>query len=661
VGTGAPPPADPAPAPPTETVRRIGYVPGFDGIRGAGLLLTLSYHHGVTWIPGGPFMISLFFTLSGFLIARLAYEEVALTSRFSVRGFLERRARRLLPAAILTLLGIMALEAIFGIGGGDRFRGDILAALGYVANWRLAYSGADYANLFSLGSPVQHFWSLAVEEQFYVAFPVLVLALRRFMSGRWTAAGMVLLALAAASFAAAWQIAGAQGSTGLAYYATYTRASEILVGVALAFLLRGEALFRLIDSRRGGRILGAAGIAGIGLMAFLMTRVSLSDPRFFRGGTIVNALCSVAIILACVYARRGVVARILELQPFVLLGKLTYSVYLVHWPLYLLLDRERTGLEGAPLFALRFAVTIAVSMFSYHLVEAPFRTRSGRWSTGRLTTSLAVPALATALLVLVMPVRETDNLDLGELDSVAAAGNPDVVVPVDGRPATIEMLLLGDSTAWSLTGGFERWNRAHDEQVRLDLYFSVGCTLATAGPVLSLGQIEHPLDTCTDFRSDLQSLLAANDYDVIMVMMGQKDLSEREIDGEFRSFGDPAFDEWWLEDVGGIVDILQQEATPVVWSTAAYVRVIRPTDIGASWDDYPDNAPARVDRLNELLRQVVDDRPGMIVADINRWLHEQPGGDDDRELRGDGAHWFEAGSEALVEWLMPQLLAATNR
>jgi hypothetical protein len=530
-----------------------------------------------------------------------------------------------------------------------------------VANWRLAYSGGDYAAAFVLEAPVQHFWSLAVEEQFYLAFPLVFVGLLAVFRGRWRRAGAVLGVVAAASFVAAWITASRHGNSGLAYYATYTRASEILVGVALAFAVQTRPARALRDGRAGPAVAGVAGLVGVIGLAFVWHNIGLTDDVVFHGGTIVNAAFTSLVIVACVQPVPGVVAGLLGTWPLRNLGKISYGVYLYHWPLFLWLDHERTGLGREALFGVRVAVTIAVAVASYHLVEAPFRTTGGRWSTGRLAAVLAVPALAVVALVMVVPVREPEMIDLSAIDSDAGPLFMDAVVPVDGAPPAARILLVGDSVSWTMLGGLAAWNEVDERQIHVDSYRAIACTLAEAGPVRSLGAMEQPLPPCEAFREGLATTLAANDYDAVVVAMGHKDLSDRRIDGgTFRHFGDPVFDDWWRGQADELASILAAEGVPVLWSTVPVAHIGRPEDPSRPPSSYPDNDPVRVERLNDLLTDVVGERDGMSVVDIASWLAEIPGGETDPGMRADGVHWTIDASDRLGEWLVPQVLEAAG-
>jgi peptidoglycan/LPS O-acetylase OafA/YrhL len=638
------------------------YTPGFDGLRGYGLIVILAYHHGVEAAKGGIFTVSMFFTLSGYLIATLALAEWAKTDRLSMRKFWERRARRLLPAAFLTVAGVVLLQYFFELGSGDRFRGDLLGALGYVANWRSATSGTDYAAMFTVESPVQHFWSLAVEEQFYLAFPLLFVGLLALTKGRWRVVGAVCGIATLASFAAAWLTASHEGSnSGLAYYATYTRASEILAGVALAFLVVTTPVQRFLRSGTGIVAVRVAGLIGLVGLTWLWTTVGLADPFVFHGATALNATLTCLVILACTSPSLGLVARGLGIWPLCNLGKVSYAVYLFHWPLFLVLDEERTGLGYWPRFALRLGVTVGLAALSYHLFESPFRFKIAKRSRPRLAAILGAGCALALALVVFVPVHESKTVSFTSSGDEGPIQRGEVAAPKGDAALATHVLMLGDSVTWSMLGGFESWNADHeDQQMLVESYRAVGCPLGGPAPVNSMDVIEQPTPDCRAFRPMLPGFLENNDFDAIVVVMGGKDLSEREIDGQWRHFGDPVFDEWFRGEVDALADILAVEGVPVLWTAWPHLQIAAANDPTSKWQDFDDNDPARVDRLNEIVAEEVGDRPLFQIADVGDWLREQPGGEDSRELRGDGVHFSVEGAERLGAWLVPQIVEAVS-
>jgi peptidoglycan/LPS O-acetylase OafA/YrhL len=633
------------------------YMPGLDGMRGVAMAAMLLYHHGVTFVSGAMFTVSTFFTLSGFLIATVVLGEHARTGRVSLPKFFEQRARRLLPAALAAIVLVVGLQYLFKVGSGPKFRGDLLAGVGYMTNWRLAASGSSYGALFQSEAPTQHFWSLAIEEQFYLAFPILLLTALWIGRKRLAVAGGLLAAAAAAAFAAAWVNASAHGNTGVTYYATYTRAGEILAGVALALIVATGPVKRLLDSRPGVVVTAVLGVAGIAGWFWLWHTIALNDPASFHGGVELNTLFTGLVILACISRRAGPAAHALSFTPVREFGKLSYGVYLYHWPLFLLLTTELTGLGSRPLFAVRVAATLAVAIASYHYLESPIRFRM-KMPRLRLAAGMALAVAAVVALIVTVPVHESDQVDLAAAQS-ATADSPLVVdqaTPQNGAATSANILLVGDSVVWSTLTGWDEWNASHSSQVHVDAYFSVACTLGQAsGPVRSLGVLEQPYDTCIHFRDDLPAALGQAKYDAIVVLMGNKDMSERQLDGEWRHLGDPVFDTWLRPQVDSLADILATEGVPVLWMKVPQLEIARANDPTSHPDMYADNDPARMARLNQIVSGELEGRPNFRFVDLPAWLRTQPGG----ELgptRIDGIHFSVPGAAAFTSWMVPQIL-----
>jgi lysophospholipase L1-like esterase len=168
------------------------------------------------------------------------------------------------------------------------------------------------------------------------------------------------------------------------------------------------------------------------------------------------------------------------------------------------------------------------------------------------------------------------------------------------------------------------------------------------------------MDTCVRFREDLPAALNQADYDAIVVMMGHKDMSERQVEGRWRHLGDPVFDEWLRPQVGELADMLSAEGVPVLWMKVPELRIARQNDPTSRWDMYADNDPARVDRFNEILAEQVADKPLIRLVDLPAWLRAHPGGETDPDIRPDGVHFSRTGAGQLTDWLLPQVFEAAG-
>jgi peptidoglycan/LPS O-acetylase OafA/YrhL len=670
---------------------RLPYLPGLDGLRAVALLAVLAFHHGYAWARGGFLGVSSFFTLSGFLIATLALGEWSATGRLAPARFWERRARRLLPAALVALAAIAVLQATLGIGSAPGFRGDLLAALGYAANWRAAATTGDYARLFSDPSPVAHLWSLAIEEQFYLLFPLLFPAVmlavrhRRRPGAGTAAAGAAWAALAAASFASAWVLArGGDGNSGLVYYATFTRAGELVVGVVAAHvyvLARRARADRPHRAPAGdgrptaggtpgtpaadrvapsladavGRAVPVAGALALAGLAVLWHATTLGTPGLFRGITAVNAGLTVLVVLATTTG--GPVARALGWPPLRALGRISYGAYLYHWPVFLVLDAQRTHV-GHPhwLFAARVGATVALAAASYRLIEAPVRFRLPL-SRPRLAAASAGAVALVAVVVLVLPVGGGAPTGVGLDPDAEEMG---WTVPA-GAPDPVRVLLVGDSVAWSLGPSFRAWNDS-DPPVGLAVegYTPFGCPLGGLDvPVRINGQPWRRGGDCRTWHDNLVAIVARADADVIVFTSGVFEMGERQFAGDWYHLGDPVFDRWLEERLAGIADVLASKDVPVLWGTLPHLRMRDPADLSVPWDELDENDPARVDRLNELVLEVVADRPGVEIVDLGAWARDLPDGEFGEE-RADGVHVAWAGAAELAAWLGPQVTAAAG-
>lgn len=414
---------------------RLPYVPALDGLRGLAVAAVLLFHAGVVAVPGGHLGVTAFFTLSGFLITSLLLVERHATGRVDLRAFWARRARRLVPAMLLTFPLVAFAVHLSPTAPADGLVGDAVAAALWVANWRFVVDEQTYADLFAMPSPFQHFWSLAVEEQYYLVFPLLlVLVLGRGARPRTGWFALLLGALVVASTLQLARLEAAGGGFGRAYYGTDARIAELLVGALLALALVRPDGLRVLGprARAATSVLGMAGLAGL-VAAFGV--VEKGDAVLYRGGLLAVAVCTAAVLAAAVQPG-SLPARLLSVPPLVQLGVISYGGYLFHWPVFLMITEESAG-DAPPLLLLsvQLAVTIALALLSYGLIEFPVRQQGFRlgpgltaWAGGA-TAGVAVIAVAAGTLVLPTPTVPAVTAP-GE--AAALPGQPPAAVPSPG-------------------------------------------------------------------------------------------------------------------------------------------------------------------------------------------------------------------------------------
>src|SRR4051812_13077448 len=304
-----PAPEKPEPGLGPDGVRKLGYVPALDGIRGIAVVAVLLFHGGVTWAKGGFLGVDVFFVLSGFLITTLLLEEVAEKGTVHLRQFWTRRARRLLPALIVVVVATALVPKLVSLdrSAGD-LRRDAAAALAYVANWRFVVDGASYFGRTAAPSPLKHTWSLAVEEQFYVAWPLIVLLVAR---GRRIWLALVAFLGAAASAVAMGLLFHPGGDPSRVYYGTDTHVQVVLLGALLATVMMWRRLRpgRAIMWTRPGRFsLALLGLGGAAVVGAILVRANGSATWLYRGGFAGLGLATCLVIAAVVLSPAGVLA-----------------------------------------------------------------------------------------------------------------------------------------------------------------------------------------------------------------------------------------------------------------------------------------------------------------------------------------------------------------
>ena len=354
--------------PPTKTEGgpRLPYLPGLDGLRAIAVIAVFLYHAEVGWAPGGFLGVDVFFVLSGYLITSLLLAEREFAH--GLRDFWIRRARRLLPAVLLVIATTLVITAIFLRGDLGRTRGDALSSVFYVTNWHLILGHHSYFAAFARPSLLQHLWSLAVEEQFYVIWP-LALTAGLAMLGRRRFVPLVALVALLSTIEMAVLFKGAGTDPSRVYYGTDTRAAPLLIGALLAFAWSPRRL-RPTIARGAGMVLDGVGAAAlVGLVAIFVS-VHDFDPALYRGGLTGIAVLA-AVVLAVLAHPAGRLSRIVGSRGMRWIGVRSYGIYLWHWPVIAL---TRPGIDvprGPITVILQAAVTVAQTNLNYTDIHSP--------------------------------------------------------------------------------------------------------------------------------------------------------------------------------------------------------------------------------------------------------------------------------------------------
>ncbi len=356
------------------------YMPGIDGLRALAVLAVIAYHLHPGWVPGGLLGVGIFFVLSGYLITDLLIAEWRREGRLNLKSFWLRRFRRLLPAMLVLLTAVAVWIWMIDRSRLPALQGDFLAALTYVSNWWLVYREVSYFESFGPPSPLGHFWSLAVEEQFYLLWPLLLaLGLRLQLRRGWLAGVMLVGAAASAAAMALLYEPGADPSR--IYYGTDTRAFGLLIGAALAVVWPSGKL-SAGTSVRIRRIVDWAGTAGLFAVLLMIVQSSQYDAFLYQGGFVLLSLAAAVTVAALVHPS-GQLGRILGWHPLRWLGVRSYGIYLWHYPV-IILTSPASGSDGISLVraALQLTATIGLAALSWKFVEEPIR-RGGMkaWGT----------------------------------------------------------------------------------------------------------------------------------------------------------------------------------------------------------------------------------------------------------------------------------------
>ena len=349
-------------------VPRLPYAPALDGLRALAVIAVLLYHAGLPWVPGGFLGVEVFFVISGYLITSLLLAEWSLQGRIDFQAFWLRRARRLLPALFTVLLAVAGFVVVFLPDEASGLRGDAFSSAVYVNNWYQIFGHKSYFETVGRPPLLRHLWSLAVEEQFYLLWPLLFALLMSARRPRLPP--LATLAGAAASIAAMAALYQPDTDSSRLYYGTDTRAGGLLLGAALAFVWKPGRT----GGRAGGLALNAVGLTALGTLTVCVLRINEFQAFLYRGGFTLVGLATAALIAAAVHPQARLVGRPLAWAPLRWVGMRSYGIYLWHFPVFMVTRPQLdVPIDGAPLLAARLALTVLFAALSYRFVETPVR------------------------------------------------------------------------------------------------------------------------------------------------------------------------------------------------------------------------------------------------------------------------------------------------
>jgi len=637
----------------------------------------LAAHTGIPGVTGGFVGVDVFFVLSGFLISSLLLDERIRSGRSNLPAFWARRARRLLPAALVMILTVVAFrsllppESILGI------RDAALSAALWSSNWRWAVHGTDYFAQGGTASPLQHTWSLAVEEQFYVLWPCLLaiawIGVTSVQQRRRALLSVSLLGAAGSAALTIWM--SGRATPGRVYFGTDTRAQELLIGAALAALLAPTWRWRGVPHRAqrsmqpAGRhplplLLSTAGLAVLGCAVHW----SHGTPGEFRHGLmLLVALASAALIAGLMLDTRTAVSRVLSSAPFVGIGRISYGIYLWHWPIFGVLNGARTGLHAYPLALVRVGATIAVAVASWFLIERPAQTL-------HLVPQRLLPAAATAVACVMAftawaapagPLATSPSAAAG-LDLPPGVSAPTSAVAVvrakpvvhtnkpvathaahHTGPLTVDV--FGDSIGWTIVQYFPG-----TPGITLVDHTNLGCGIVQGGPYRYFGQNYDDNATCDSWPSRWAAQVAADRPDEVLLVTGRWETMDRMYQDQWMHIGQPAFDTYLSSALQQAVHVLGATGAKVIVATEPYNRRGEQPDGSL----YPEDDPSRVARWNQLVAAQLAATPSVAKLDLSTKLCPNGtytwdvGG---VQVRSDGVHLSPAGVQWLAPWLATEL------
>jgi peptidoglycan/LPS O-acetylase OafA/YrhL len=667
----------------------LRYAPGLDGIRALAVAAVFAYHIGTTSgstvLPGGFLGVDLFFVLSGYLITSLLIVEAQEHRRISIKQFYIRRARRLLPALFALLLTVGAIGAVWLPEQAARLRGDLLAALGYATNWWLISQNSSYFTTEGdRPNLLTHLWSLAVEEQYYLVWPLVLIVFFLIRAPRWFML-LVVLAGVAASTRAAVVLYDPFADPSRVYYGTDTRALAPLLGAALAIAVQPWR-HRTRLPRGTRHVLDALGIVALLALAAVAAVLTDSDEVLYGAGFLGIAVLG-AVVVGVAGHPGTALGEMLGVQPLKWLGERSYGIYLWHWPVCVLTrpgqDVPLTGWANA---GLRVGLALLLAETSYWLIErpirkhgflAPFKARSPAPTRGRRRPS-RVPAFRTVFLTIAMIAGGTAvGVKLSTATQVPLAGGPvdrgpeeslgpltpsakptpttsdRATQPPAPVPAFPKVAFFGDSQGMTLI-----INKPAD----IGKYMTVvdatieGCGVLLGKVASRSGEKRNLSANCRNWQPQWATNVAKHKPAIAVVMVGAWDVFDLTLDsGGTLAFQSPAWDANFTHEITRGVDTLRAAGSQVALSLLPCYRPIKAS--AGFWPERGDDDRTR--HVNDLLRATAAQyRDGVRTLDPPAQFCTDPAISTSTSYRWDGVHYYKKGAALYFGAVVPQLLTS---
>ena len=346
------------------------YITGIDGLRSIAVFMVLAYHLQFPFAKGGLLGVTVFFVISGFLITRILVSELDGTHRIDLKKFWNRRIRRLLPAVLAMAAVLILVSALWNRVLFTKACSDLLSAIFCYNNWHQIFRNISYFENAGMPSPLTHCWSLSVEAQFYLLYPLLLIFFAKFQNWRKLSAFATLL-LAVLSMGAMWILFDPSTDPSRVYYGTDTRAFSLLFGAFLAFMTTDKLIRRKRRAAPAACMMSdAAGAAALLVLFYMMARVDGYSSFLYRGGQGLASACTVLVIFSLLNTD-GILSRILSIAPLKWISERSYGIYLWHYPVILLISN---GQKAAwQVHILEILLTLLISALSYRFIETPIR------------------------------------------------------------------------------------------------------------------------------------------------------------------------------------------------------------------------------------------------------------------------------------------------